>query len=153
METFYHLFRFLNWFSAHHPHPVFAMKWWDQIPWSSFPECWVLSQHFHSPLSLSSRDSLVLHFSAIRVVLSAYLRLLMFLPAVLIPACVSSSPAFLVMYSAYKLNKQGDNIQPWRTAFPIWNQSVGPCSVLTVGSWPAYSFLTRQVRWSDIPTS
>ena len=37
---------------------------------------------------------------------------------------VSSSPPFLMMYSAYKLNKQGDNIQPWRTPFPIWNQSV-----------------------------
>src|SRR5574337_617787 len=49
--------------------------------------------------------------SAIRVVLSAYLGLLIFLPAILIPACASSSPAFLVMYSAYKLNKQGDNIQ------------------------------------------
>ena len=34
------------------------------------------------------------------------------LPAILIPACVSSSPAFLMMYSACKLNKQGDNIQP-----------------------------------------
>ena len=42
--------------------------------------------------------------SAIRVVSSAYLRLLIFLPAILIPACASSSPAFLVMYSAYKLN-------------------------------------------------
>ena len=41
-----------------------------------------------------------------------------------IPACVSSSPAFLMMYSAYKLKKQGDNIQPWHTPFPIWNQSV-----------------------------
>ena len=29
-----------------------------------------------------------------------------------------------MMYSAYKLNKQDDNIQPWRTPFPIWNQSV-----------------------------
>jgi len=47
--------------------------------------------------------------SAIRVVSSAYLRLLIFLLAILIPACVSSSPAFLMMYSAYKLNKQGDN--------------------------------------------
>ena len=28
------------------------------------------------------------------------------------PACVSSSLAFLMMYSAYKLNNQGDNIQP-----------------------------------------
>ena len=37
--------------------------------------------------------------SAIRVVSSAYLRLLIFLLAILIPACVSSSPAFLMMYS------------------------------------------------------
>ena len=29
------------------PH-LFAMKWWDQMPWSSFSECWVLSQLFHS---------------------------------------------------------------------------------------------------------
>ena len=43
---------------------------------------------------------------------SAYLRLLILLLAILIPACGSSSPAFLMMYSAYKLNKQGDNIQP-----------------------------------------
>ena len=26
-----------------------------------------------------------------------------------------------MMYSAYKLNKQGNNIQPWCTPFPIWN--------------------------------
>ena len=30
--------------------------------------------------------------------------------AILIPACASSSPAFHMTYSAYKLNKQGDNI-------------------------------------------
>ena len=38
--------------------------------------------------------------SAIRVVSSAYLRLLIFLPAILIPACASSSLAFHMMYSA-----------------------------------------------------
>ena len=27
------------------------------------------------------------------------------------------------MYSAYKLNKQGDNIQPCGTPFPIWNHA------------------------------
>ena len=75
--------------------------------------------------------------SAIRVVSSAHLRLLMFLLTILIPACASSSPTFLMMYSAYKLNKQGDNIQPWCTPFPIWNRSVVPCPVLTVASWPA----------------
>ena len=31
----------------------------------------------------------------------------------------TSSPVFLMMYSAYKLNKQGDNIQPWHIPFPI----------------------------------
>ena len=54
-----------------------------------------------------------------------------------------------MMYSSYKLNKQGDNIQPCRTPFSIWNQSFVPCPVLTVASWPAYRFLKRQVRWSD----
>ena len=42
--------------------------------------------------------------SAISVVSFAYLRLLVFLLAILIPVCASSSPAFLMMYSAYKLN-------------------------------------------------
>ena len=37
--------------------------------------------------------------------------------------------------------------------YPIWNQSVVPCPVLTTASWPAYRFLKRQVRWSGIPTS
>ena len=50
--------------------------------------------------------------STIRVVSSAYLRWLKFHPAILIPACLSSSLAFLMMYSAQKLHKQGDIIQP-----------------------------------------
>ena len=37
------------------------------------------------------------------MVSSGYLRLLIFLLAILIPACVSPSPACLMMYSAYKL--------------------------------------------------
>src|SRR5574341_1061065 len=44
--------------------------------------------------------------SAIRVVSSAYPRLLIFLPAILISAWASSSLAFLMMYSAYVLSKQ-----------------------------------------------
>ena len=46
---------------------------------------------------------------------SAYLRLLIFLPAILIPASAASSLAFRMMYSAYKLNKQADRIQPCHT--------------------------------------
>ena len=89
--------------------------------------------------------------SAIRVVSSAYLRLLIFLPAVLIPVWALPSLAFHIMYSACKLNKQSDNIEPWCTPFPILSHSFIPCPILTVDSWPAYRFLRRQIRWSGIP--
>ena len=74
--------------------------------------------------------------SAIRVVLSVYQRLI-FLPEILIPACNSSSLAFLMICSAYKLNKQGDNKQPKREIillFSILNQSAVPYRVLTFAS-------------------
>ena len=57
--------------------------------------------------------------SAIRVVSSVYLRLLIFLQGILIPACELSSWASHILYSVYNLNKQGDNIQPWCTSFPV----------------------------------
>ena len=61
---------------------------------------WMLS--FKPTFSLSSFAFIKRLFSssslsAIRVVSSAYLRLLIFLLAILIPACVSSSPALLMM--------------------------------------------------------
>ena len=108
---------------------------------------WMLN--FKPAFSLSSFTFIKRLFSSsslsvIRVMSSAYLRLLIFLPSILIPTCASSSPAFCMMYSAYKLNKQGDNIQPWCTPFLIWNQFVVPCPDLTVASWPAYRFLRRR---------
>ena len=62
--------------------------------------------------------------SATRVVSSTYLKSLMFLFPVLIPACYSLSTAFLMMHSVYRLNKQGDSRQPCCTPFLILNQSV-----------------------------
>ena len=64
---------------------------------------WILS--FKPIFSLSSFTFIKRLFSsssltAIRVVSSAYLRLLIFLPTILIPAYASSIPAFLMMYSA-----------------------------------------------------
>ena len=117
---------------------------------------WMLS--FKPTFSLSSFTFIKRLFSfsllsAIRVVSSVHLRLLIFLLAILIPSCASSSLAFCMMYSACKLNKQDDNIPSWHTLFPIWNQSIVPCPVLNVASWPSYRFLRRQVRWSGIPIS
>ena len=63
---------------------------------------WMMS--FKPTFSLSSFTFINRLFSsslsAIRVVSSAYLRLVIFLLAILIQACASSSPAFLMMYSA-----------------------------------------------------
>ena len=75
---------------------------------------WMLS--FKPTFSLSSFTFIKKLFSssslsAIRVVWSPYLRLLIFLPPVLIPACTSSSLAFRMMCSACKLNKQGYSIE------------------------------------------
>ena len=64
---------------------------------------WMLSQLFHSPLTFIKNLFSCSSLSAIRVVSSAYLRLLIFLPAILILVCVSSSLEFCMMYSAYKL--------------------------------------------------
>ena len=77
---------------------------------------WMLS--FKPTFSLSSFTFINRLFSssslsALRVVSSVYLRLLIFLLAILIPAWASSNPAFWKMYPAYKLNKQGDNTQPY----------------------------------------
>ena len=132
---------------------LFVMKWWDQMPYSSFFECWVLNRLFHSSLTLIKRLFSSSSLSAIRVVSSAFMRLLIVLLATLILACASSSLAFHKMYSAYKLNKQDDNTEAWHTPFPIWNRSVVPCLVITVASWPPYRIFKRQVRWSGVPNS
>ena len=79
------------------------------FPWSDGTRChdlsfWMLS--FKPTFSLSSFTFIKRLFSspllsAIGVVSSAYLRLLIFLPAVWIPACASSSLAFCMMYLEY----------------------------------------------------
>ena len=107
------------------------------LPWNAGTGChdlcfWMLT--FKPAFSLSSFTFIKRLFSssslsAIKVVLSAYLRLLIFLPAILIPAYASSSLEFHMIFSVYKLNKQGDNIQPWHTPFPMWNQFVVPSPV------------------------
>ena len=66
----------------------------------------------------------------------------------------------LVVHPAWHLHdvlcmevKQDDIIQPCHTPFPIRNQSIVPCLVLTVASWPTYRFLRRQIMWSGTPIS
>ena len=72
----------------------------------------VLSQVFHSPFTFIKGFFSSSLLSAIRMVSSAYLRLLTFFPVILIQAYDSFSPAFHIMYSPFMLKKQGDNIDP-----------------------------------------
>ena len=131
-----------------HCFPIY-LTWSDGAGYHNLScECFFHATFLLSYFTFTKRLFSSSSLSAIRVVSSAYLRLLIFLPRTLIPACASSSLAFCMMYCAYKLNNQGDNIQPWCTPFPIWNQSVVTCPVLTVASWHAYRFLRKQVRWS-----
>ena len=116
------------------PH-LFAMKWWNRMPSSLLLGCCFKLVFFLffslSTFTFIKRLLSPSSFSAIRVVSCAYLKLLIFLPEDLISAWASSSPAFHMMDSAYNLNKQSDNIQPWHTPFTIWNQSIVTCPVLT----------------------
>ena len=101
-------------------------------------ECLVLSQLFRSPLSPSSRGSLLaLHFLPLEwyhlhIWGCWYFSQQSWFQLMLHPA----QP--FTWYTLYMLNKQGDNIQPWRTPFPILNQFVVSCLVLSIVSCPAY---------------
>ena len=66
--------------------------------WKSQEELTIF-EHMHNNGSWILSSDMPPH-PPIRVVSSAYLRLLIFLPPILIPACVSSSPASLMMYRA-----------------------------------------------------
>ena len=105
------------------------------LPWSNGAGChdlnffFFLTFTFKLTLSLSSFTFIKRLFgsssllSAIRVVSSAYLRLLMFLPPILIPACNSFSLAFLIMCSVYKLNRVTAD-SPVLLLFQSWTEKL-----------------------------
>ena len=101
------------------------------LPWNDGTECHdlsflnvgFLSHLFHSPLSPSSKGSLFpLHFVLEQYYLHTwgcwYFSWQSWFQLVIYPA-----PGFWMMYSAHMLNKQGNNIQPCCTPFPV----VNPC--------------------------
>ena len=129
-------------------------------------ECWALSQLFHSPLSLSSRGSLVLCFLfssflchkcaviCISEVTDIYLgnldSSLCFIPASVqhFSWCTwHISEICLYIYKLYI----------WQyTALTYSFPDLEPvCCFMSssVASWPTYRFLRRQVRWPGTPIS
>ena len=83
------------------------------------------------------------------MVSSAYLRLLIFLPAILIPACASSSPAFHMMYSAYKLISRVTMLMLMLSRFSRVRLCVTP-QMAAHQAPPSLGF-SRQEHWSGLP--
>ena len=128
---------------------LFTMKWLMGLD-TMILVFWMLS--FKLAFSLSSFTFIKRLLSssslpAIKVVLSAYLRFVDISPGNLDSSLWLVHPDWHFTWcTLHMLNKQGNNIQPWYTPFPILNQSVVPCPVLTNAPWPTYRFLRRQVR-------
>ena len=129
------------------------------FPWSDGTSCHdqhllniVSSQLFQSPLSPSSKDSLVpLHFLPLK---RYHLHIwgcwyfswhswfqLVIHPAWYFAWCIlhRSEISRVTIYSLLVLLSQFSWVVPWL--------------ILTVASWPEYRFLRKQVRWSGIPIS
>ena len=130
------------------------------LPWSDgivfhdlIFQCWVLSQLFHSPFSPSSRGSSSL--SAIKVVSSAYLRLLVFLLAILTPACDSSSLAFHMKW-AQEVSRIKD--QTCQLDYACWclggpgsllNYREGSCLCWEIQTSLSFSLKKTKVIWDS----
>ena len=104
---------------------LLAMKWWDGMPWPYISECWALSQNFHCHFHFH-QEALYFFTLCHKGGIICISDVIDIYPAILIPACVLFSPAFLMMYAVYKLNKQDEIIQAWHTPFPLWYLSVAP---------------------------
>ena len=119
----------------------------------SFKPAFSLSS-FTFTKSLLSSSSL----SAIRVVSSAYLRLLIFLLAILIPACALSSLVFHMMYSAYteKAMAPHSSTLAWKIPWmeePGRLQSMGWLRVGhdQVTSLSLFTFMHWRRKWRPTP--
>ena len=108
------------------------------LPWSHGTRChdlsfWMLS--FKPAFWLSSFTFIKMFFSSSSLSAISHLHiwgywnfsLQSWFQCVLHPVCM--------MYSAYQLKKQSNNIQLWGIPFPIWKQSIVPCLVLIISSW------------------
>ena len=116
---------------------------------------WMLS--FKPAFSLSSFTSIKRLFSfsllsAIRMVSSAYLRLLIFPPGKLDSSLSFIQPGILHDVLCIEVKYAGWQHTALTYSFPNFKPVY--CSMSgSVSSWPAYRFLRRQVRWSSIPIS
>ena len=106
------------------------------------------NQPFHSPLSPSSRGSLVpLHFLPLKWYSPCIWGCWCFSQQSWFQLVIHPRLGFCMIYSAYKSNKWGDNTQAWSTPFPSLKQSFVSCPVLTVDLYIQDSQEIWKVAW------
>ena len=96
--------------------------------------------------------------SAIMVASSAYVRLLIFFLAILIPAYASPSPAFLMMYSAYKLKLEVTYKAEWHyiaLTYYFFRNLEPVCCSMSSSNWCLLTCLqiSHVQVWPGIPIS
>ena len=90
------------------------MKWWDRMPWSSFFECWVLSQLFSVFIHFHQEAFLFFFTFCHKGGVICISEVIGISPGNLVSSLCFIQFSIFLMYSACKLNKQGNNIQPWQ---------------------------------------
>ena len=89
--------------------------------------------------------------SAITVVSYAYLRLLIFLLTILIPACASSNLAFCMMYSEYRASLAAQLVKNLPALQETWVQSLGGEDPLEKEMGTHSSILAWKIPWMEEP--
>ena len=129
------------------------------LPWSNGTGAmnyvfWMLSFKPIFPLSIFTFIKRLLNSSslaAIRVVSSAYLRLLTFLPTILIPACASSNPAFHMMHSAYRDFLVAQTVKHLPAVRETWIRSLAWEDPLDIEMATHSSTLAWKIPWTEEP--
>jgi len=101
------------------------MKWWDRMPWSSFSECWALSQLFHSLFDFRAKifwKVCSFHFCQITT--------MQFLPSS--PAKFAKGPSWLIQWiCTVSIFLEGTD----HTALPWFPWLHTPCSSFWLLFW------------------
>ena len=123
------------------PH-LFPMKWWDRMPWSSFSECWALSQLFHSPVSLSlSGNSLDSHTLFI-----LYLKFCGFLPNSPYFPHIVLAKHFVSVSMSLDFYLDSIKVRPWSICLSLYGSFISimlsrSCDIVSDKTIPSHGWI------------
>ena len=137
-------------FYTKHPQALFkqALLWWGMnspVCEASSNSRLIRSAQPLSPVWLFVTPWTPAHQASLSTMNSQSLLKLMFIKSVMPSNHLNLYCPLLLSLSIFPSIRVFSNESVLRTPFPIWNQSLVPCPVLTVPSWPAYRFI--RISW------